>query len=280
MKAISLGFASAYRDPVTDGYPLGHGYRWYLPSLMRFNAPDAFSPFGAGGVHPYAYCAADPINYCDPSGHMFGLAGVEMTELTFKVIAHEQRMDADEAIAAQVSRADANPARHSPLSPDSDAIVGTFSAPTPQHLPITHSVEPSPASPPANRSGVEHSASGVHQPTATSNQASASGPTQSLRFMDWFDRAKDNPEKVPGIGRPNPNWNILYSFSKALKLNGLKLSSLPGNYKRTLATGLNMRSAEDLDARVYNAHWSATDNDRKEAFRLIADVIDTSLGKH
>ncbi|MEN5279281.1 RHS repeat-associated core domain-containing protein, partial [Brucella sp. TWI432] len=38
--------------------------------LMRFNAPDSLSPFGQGGVNPYAYCQGDPINFADPSGHV------------------------------------------------------------------------------------------------------------------------------------------------------------------------------------------------------------------
>ena len=50
---------------------MGNGYRWSLPSLMRFNAPDDLSPFGAGGINSYAYCGCDPINRVDPSGHAF-----------------------------------------------------------------------------------------------------------------------------------------------------------------------------------------------------------------
>ena len=37
---------------------------------MRFNAPDSLSPFGEGGFNAYNYCAGDPINKIDPSGHM------------------------------------------------------------------------------------------------------------------------------------------------------------------------------------------------------------------
>lgn len=65
-----LGFNGVRRDPVTKLYPLGHGYRMYSPTLMRFNAQDSLSPFGRGGVNGYAYCLGDPINRHDPSGHI------------------------------------------------------------------------------------------------------------------------------------------------------------------------------------------------------------------
>ncbi|OTA14257.1 RHS family protein [Xenorhabdus vietnamensis] len=64
------GFNGERVDPVSGTYHLGNGYRAYNPILMRFNCPDSFSPFGAGGINPYAYCAGDPINHTDPSGHL------------------------------------------------------------------------------------------------------------------------------------------------------------------------------------------------------------------
>ncbi|MCW2480765.1 RHS repeat-associated core domain-containing protein, partial [Candidatus Symbiopectobacterium sp. NZEC135] len=64
------GFNGERVDPVSGTYHLGNGYRAYNPVLMRFNCPDSLSPFGAGGINPYAYCAGDPINYTDPSGHL------------------------------------------------------------------------------------------------------------------------------------------------------------------------------------------------------------------
>ncbi|MGY4818219.1 RHS repeat-associated core domain-containing protein [Pseudomonas chlororaphis subsp. piscium] len=70
------GFNGERTDPVSGVSHLGNGYRAYNPVLMRFNCPDSYSPFGAGGVNAYAYCAGDPINRADPSGHMSWQAGV------------------------------------------------------------------------------------------------------------------------------------------------------------------------------------------------------------
>lgn len=64
------GFNGERVDPVSGTYHLGNGYRAYNPVLMRFNCPDSLSPFGAGGINAYAYCAGDPINHTDPSGHL------------------------------------------------------------------------------------------------------------------------------------------------------------------------------------------------------------------
>ena len=64
------GFNGERVDPVSGAYHLGNGYRAYNPVLRRFNCPDSMSPFGAGGINPYAYCAGDPVNHTDPSGHM------------------------------------------------------------------------------------------------------------------------------------------------------------------------------------------------------------------
>ena len=69
------GFNGERTDPVSGAYHLGNGYRAYNPVLRRFNCPDNMSPFGAGGVNPYAYCAGDPVNHTDPSGH-FSWTGI------------------------------------------------------------------------------------------------------------------------------------------------------------------------------------------------------------
>jgi len=64
-----LGFNGEVRDETSGWYLLGRGYRAYNPTLMRFHSPDSLSPFGAGGINPYVYCAGDPINFVDPTGH-------------------------------------------------------------------------------------------------------------------------------------------------------------------------------------------------------------------
>jgi RHS repeat-associated protein len=84
-----LGYTGAYRDAVTGDYPLGNGYRAYLPMLMRFAAPDSWSPFGRGGVNPYSYCGGDPINRSDPGGHMWEQNAAHLAESTIEDEAHQ-----------------------------------------------------------------------------------------------------------------------------------------------------------------------------------------------
>lgn len=63
-----LGF-NGERAERTGLYLLG-SYRVYSAILMRFLSADILSPFDKGWINPYAYCAGDPINYTDPTGHM------------------------------------------------------------------------------------------------------------------------------------------------------------------------------------------------------------------
>ena len=65
--ATRMGFNGQIREPL-GCYSLGNGHRVYNPVLRRFHSPDRLSPFGKGGVNPYAYCQGDPLNYTDPSG--------------------------------------------------------------------------------------------------------------------------------------------------------------------------------------------------------------------
>lgn len=62
-------FVGQRRDKATGNYPLGNGQRDFNPRTMRFNQPDALSPFGKGGINGYSYCQSDPVNRFDPSGY-------------------------------------------------------------------------------------------------------------------------------------------------------------------------------------------------------------------
>ncbi|XP_055308446.1 uncharacterized protein LOC129572506 [Sitodiplosis mosellana] len=77
------GFNGERIDPSSGMYHLGNGYRAYNPVLMRFNCPDSLSPFGEGGINAYAYCAGDPINHTDPSGHLSwqAITGIVMSAI-------------------------------------------------------------------------------------------------------------------------------------------------------------------------------------------------------
>ncbi|WP_413727492.1 RHS repeat-associated core domain-containing protein [Sodalis sp. RH19] len=79
------GFTGERPDPVSGAYHLGNGYRAYNPVLMRFNTPDSLSPFGAGGINAYVYCAGDPVNNADPSGHISwqGILGIVLAVVGF-----------------------------------------------------------------------------------------------------------------------------------------------------------------------------------------------------
>jgi len=63
-----LAFNGEAIDPITGHYVLGNGHRAFNPVLMRFNSPDRLSPFGRGGLNPYAYCLGDPVNFTDSTG--------------------------------------------------------------------------------------------------------------------------------------------------------------------------------------------------------------------
>lgn len=64
----NLGFAGQLYEPGVGWYFLGNGYRAYNSRLMCFHSPDAYSPFGKGGINSYGYCNREPVNSSDPSG--------------------------------------------------------------------------------------------------------------------------------------------------------------------------------------------------------------------
>lgn len=77
-----LGFNGELREARLGWYFLGKGYRVYNPILMRFHSPDSLSPFGRGGLNAYMYCAGDPVNFSDPTGHIGWLNRIFSRRLT------------------------------------------------------------------------------------------------------------------------------------------------------------------------------------------------------
>lgn len=70
MNEINVAYIGQRRSAVSGHYLLGNGYREFNPVLKQFASQDNLSPFGAGGVHGFAYCGGNPANWTDPSGHL------------------------------------------------------------------------------------------------------------------------------------------------------------------------------------------------------------------
>ncbi|KFC10557.1 hypothetical protein GTGU_00607 [Trabulsiella guamensis ATCC 49490] len=101
--ATSLpGFNGERQDPLSGVTHPGNGYRAYSPVLRRFTCPDSESPFGIGGLNPYAYCENDPINKTDPSGHG------PITWLIRKIIGLSVRTGIKRVVARRDTRIPAN----------------------------------------------------------------------------------------------------------------------------------------------------------------------------
>ena len=66
-----IRYRSYYFDEDTGLYYLNA--RYYNPEWRRFISPDNtayLDPDSVNGLNLYAYCLNDPVNYCDPSGHL------------------------------------------------------------------------------------------------------------------------------------------------------------------------------------------------------------------
>ena len=77
-----FAFNGEQLDTTTGCYFLGNGYRLFSPILRRFFSPDNLSPFEEGGLNAYAYCAGDPVNSTDPSGHSLRKMLLDVVSLT------------------------------------------------------------------------------------------------------------------------------------------------------------------------------------------------------
>lgn len=66
-----LRYNGEFSEPQTGWQLLGNGYRAYNFTLMRFQSPDSWSPFGSGGVNAYAYSEGEPVMNVDPQRQVF-----------------------------------------------------------------------------------------------------------------------------------------------------------------------------------------------------------------
>ena len=69
--ANPIRYRGYYYDEDTKLYYLNA--RYYSPEFRRFISPDDtayLDPESVNGLNLYCYCNNDPVNYCDPSGHM------------------------------------------------------------------------------------------------------------------------------------------------------------------------------------------------------------------
>lgn len=109
--AVVSGYNGERQDPISQTYHLGNGYRSYNPMLMRFAAPDSWSPFGAGGLNAYLYCEGDPVNRTDPSGHLSGQAwagiGLGIVGLLGIIVTGGMAIAAEGGVMAAILSADA-----------------------------------------------------------------------------------------------------------------------------------------------------------------------------
>ncbi|VVP36842.1 hypothetical protein PS838_04634 [Pseudomonas fluorescens] len=161
-----LGFNGERSDSLTGYYLLGNGYRAFNPVLMRFNSPDSWSPFGAGGVNSYAYCSGDPVNRNDPSGHTGKLLWAAMrNNLKFLLGRGEQQTRLVRQSTKFLKQSTANSAIKRSAA---DAFQGVIKevpvqkvAPTPRALTLA----PPPTRPRINQNSI------VNQPLAPVNAA-------------------------------------------------------------------------------------------------------------
>ena len=128
---ITLRYTGFDADSINTGYPLGNGYRVYLPPLMRFAAPDESSPFERGGVNPYAYCGANPISRSDPSGRFFlpvALAAGAVAAISLKAAGSMLARKFRGPVGAWIDELNEVPASGTPLSSADPAIESAHAA--------------------------------------------------------------------------------------------------------------------------------------------------------
>lgn len=103
-RSSQTGYVGAVQEALRGCYGFGQGYRYLNSVLMRFETPDSWSPFEQGGLNAYAYCAGDPVNYFDPTGHaprLFKFRGLFKRRKAAPVEAERPAIDSELAQARE-----------------------------------------------------------------------------------------------------------------------------------------------------------------------------------
>jgi RHS repeat-associated protein len=274
MEASRLGFTGAYLDPAVSEYILGNGYRWYLPSLMRFTAPDDWSPFEAGGINPYAYCAANPIDGTDPTGHMF-FEATTIERIDEEAVANAllHSLGADNPDPSRMLNADEVdkeiPPSDRPQHPQTQkrASGATSPAAGPSgSIPVRRAAEASVADqaslPFAKRPGTDGPADNTRKPVT--------GISLAHDFGDELENAKANPLELPVRKKADRVLEPLHRFASEVRSSG---RFFPPEYRPSLARWAGFNGIKQLRTRLYQETEWATDALRVRAIRTIEDVV-------
>lgn len=274
MAVTCLGFTGAYLDSAVSGYALGNGYRWYLPSLMRFTAPDDLSPFDGGGINPYIYCVANPINGTDPTGHMFfEVPTIERIdeEGVVNALLHSfggdnpnprQMLNNADEVDNEIARSDrpkqSQPQKHT-VGPGSHEAGPSGSIPARR---AAEASAPDQVSLPAKRPGVDGPANHTPRPVT--------GISLAYDFGDELENAKANPLELPARKKADRVLEPLHRF--ASELHSSK-RFLPPEYQPSLVRWAGFNDIKQLRTRLYQESEWATDALRVRAIRTIEDVV-------
>lgn len=215
-----LAFNGERPDPVTGRYHLGNGYRAFSPVLMRFDCPDSMSPFGKGGLNPYAYCLGDPINFTDPTGHMpwwgwvlIGVgAALVVTGIGGIIFAAVATISAGAVIASLVLSAAAIVWGIAAIAVG--ATVGSQSDGSDTQSNSSNHVTSKPETKPASPLTFSYSARSVTPHPQGGTAPDAKDPKRSERLSNWekstsFFRIQNQAHDIRGHNRQNPAGTVI-----------------------------------------------------------------------
>lgn len=197
-----LGFNGEYRLPWGSLYALGRGYRIYSTVLMRFSSPDSYSPLGEAGINAYAYCAGDPVNHSDPTGHMF-------RRIPNRQISNGQRMSrtprprSRNLLDLHESSTRGGNSRSPTPSPDRRSLtsVSSLSSREPSRSPVRRGSDSDSTGSELNWSSTSSGASpGISHSPSTDNQSPLDQLEQLVRDLPQ----RINPPQASSVRNPGP----------------------------------------------------------------------------